>query len=147
MGYSNIRKTNYSASVTVKAEKNNITVLINFTKNFFIRLQCPCDKTTNFCIAVDELAANICSYAYPDGTVGVISLKCEYNAAGGKYIVTLSDKGKPFDPLAAPTADILSPVGKRAIGGLGIYIVRKLMDEIGYDYRGGCNIIRLIQKE
>ncbi|MEI9479990.1 MAG: ATP-binding protein, partial [Deltaproteobacteria bacterium] len=59
--------------------------------------------------------------------------------------LTVQDDGRPFDPLYAQAPDIHSPLAERPVGGLGIYIVRKMMDEVRYEHRGGRNILTLVK--
>lgn len=135
-----------SRSVAVPAKKENINSLIFFAEDFFTKADCPRKIITNFCIALDEAAANICSYAYPDSKCGNMELKCEYSALAGRYSVIISDRGVPFDPLGFPAADVSSKASERTVGGLGIHIVRTLMNEVSYTYKDGCNILKLTQK-
>jgi len=130
----------------VGAEKENIKKLIEFAEDFFVRTKCPKGIITDFCIAIDEAAANICSYAYPKGTVGTISLICRFDKTFGEYGVSFSDSGIPFDPLEASAADTSAPVSERAIGGLGIHIMRTLMDDIKYEYSDGRNILSMTKR-
>ena len=62
---------------------------------------------------------------------------------GGMEFI-LSDEGKPFDPTAAPEADISMDVDERPIGGLGIFLVRQIMDSVSYEYRDGHNVLTMI---
>lgn len=136
----------FSESVTVAAKKENIEKLTEFAKDFFVRAECPKDMITDFCVAIDEAAANICSYAYPAGADGTLSLSCRFDKALGEYGVSFSDSGIPFDPLKAPAADTSAPASERAIGGLGIHIMRTLMDNIKYEYSDGRNILSMIKR-
>jgi anti-sigma regulatory factor (Ser/Thr protein kinase) len=81
--------------------------------------------------AVDEACTNVINYAY-DGKPGYISLSVarEDNTA----VITINDKGKQFDPNSIAVPDTRSDIFDRSIGGLGIYIMKKLMDEIIYHY-------------
>lgn len=136
----------FSERVTMGAEKENIKKLIEFAEDFFVRTKCPKDIITDFCIAIDEAAANICSYAYPVGTAGTISLNCRFDKALGEYGASFSDSGIPFDPLGAPAADTSAPASERTIGGLGIHIIRNLMDDIRYEYSEGRNILSITKR-
>lgn len=83
-------------------------------------------------LAVDEAATNVIQHAYAPDEVGDISLSwhCEAN----RFIVTLRDFGKQFDPQAVPEPDISSPLEERQVGGLGIYLITRLMDEVRFDF-------------
>jgi serine/threonine-protein kinase RsbW len=81
--------------------------------------------------AVDEACTNIIKHAYSDEG-GIITLTCEVR--GNDFIVTIRDRGKPFDPSSVPSPDIEADLDKRRIGGLGIYLMKKLMDDVSYSF-------------
>lgn len=81
--------------------------------------------------AVDEACTNIMKYAYPEKG-GVITVTCEMQ--GNDFVVTIKDKGKPFDPSSVPPPDLEADLDKRKIGGLGIHLMRKLMDDVSYSF-------------
>lgn len=141
-----ISQSYFSEHITVGAEKENIEKLIRFAENFFARAECPKDIITDFCVAIDEAAANICSYAYPEGAAGTVTMSCRFDKALGEYGIDFSDSGIPFDPLGVPAADTSAPASERKIGGLGIHIMRALMDDVRYEYLGGCNILRMTKR-
>lgn len=91
-------------------------------------------------LAIDEAITNIISHGYPAGggplTVGVLP--------GEEWVtVELRDRGIPFNPLLHPPVDVSAPLGDRKIGGLGVHLIRNLMDEIAYEYRDGENILTM----
>jgi serine/threonine-protein kinase RsbW len=81
--------------------------------------------------AVDEACTNIIKYAYSKG-VGIITINCEMQ--GNDFVVTIRDKGKPFDPSSVPPPDLEADLDKRKIGGLGIYLMRIMMDDVSYSF-------------
>jgi serine/threonine-protein kinase RsbW len=81
--------------------------------------------------AVDEACTNIIKYAYSEKG-GVITLTCELQ--GNDFVVTIRDKGKPFDPSSVPPPDLEADLDKRKIGGLGIYLMRIMMDDVSYSF-------------
>ena len=98
-------------------------------------------------LALEEAVSNVMLYAYPgrnDGKVFVEFAKAK-DEQGEKLIFTISDSGIPFDPTAKPEADITLSAEDRAIGGLGIHLVRKLMDEIRYERQDEKNILTLVK--
>ena len=100
--------------------------------------------TLSLNLAVEEAVTNVILYAYPPETRGELSLDCVRDDEGLQFI--LSDAGKPFDPTAAPPADITLSAEERAIGGLGIHLVRTIMDQVHYRYQDGNNILTMIKK-
>ena len=96
-------------------------------------------------IAIDELFGNIAHYAYtPD--VGDATVRVEVTGEPLAVIITFIDGGVPYDPLKAADPDITLSAEERQIGGLGIYMVKKSMDEITYEYKDGKNILSIKKK-
>ena len=93
-------------------------------------------------IAIDELFGNIAHYAYnPD--IGPATVRVEVKENPLAVIVTFIDHGVQYDPLATEDPDTTLSAEERKIGGLGIYIVKKSMDEITYEYKDGQNILTI----
>ena len=92
-------------------------------------------------LVAEEVFVNIAHYAYPDGAGNaVIGVQID---DGAVLTLRFSDWGIPFDPLAQPEADITLSAQERPIGGLGIFLTRKIMDEAAYTYADGQNILTL----
>jgi anti-anti-sigma factor len=83
-------------------------------------------------LAVDEAATNVIQHAYDSDEPGELMLTWEY--ADNRFTITLRDNGRQFDPEAVPTPDITSPLEERQVGGLGIYLITRLMDEVRFDF-------------
>ncbi len=92
-------------------------------------------------IALDEILSNIVYYAYPDGSTGVIDINIQFD--GSTIEIRFIDSGVPFDPLAKADPDLSIPVEEREIGGLGIFIVKKLMNEVSYVRENDKNILMI----
>jgi sigma-B regulation protein RsbU (phosphoserine phosphatase) len=95
-------------------------------------------------LAIEEAVVNVMDYAYPAGTEGDVTIEARSNGLRMKF--TISDSGIPFDPTKALEADTDVAVEDRPIGGLGIYLVRQLMDSINYERTDGKNILTLRKK-
>ena len=93
-------------------------------------------------VAVDEIFSNIARYAYPDGE-GSATVRLGDDEASGLFSITFEDQGIPFDPLRQEEPDVSLSAAERSIGGLGIFLVRKTMDEVTYAFRDGSNILCL----
>ena len=104
---------------------------------------CPARKRLQVDIAVDELFSNIARYAY-DGADGGVRVRVE--AEPGEARVTFADRGKPFDPLAREDPDVTLTAQERGIGGLGIFMVKKSMDEMRYERADGENRLTIVQR-
>ena len=84
----------------------------------------------NIQLATDEAASNIIEHAYEGSVDGVLDISCGMNPEG--LIIVLVDHGEPFDPSEVPVPDLQADLAERKIGGLGIFLMRKLMDDVQY---------------
>ncbi|MCM1237339.1 MAG: ATP-binding protein [Bacteroidales bacterium] len=128
--------------LTVEATPENIEVITAFVDEQLERYDCPMKAQAQIDIAIDELFGNIVRYAYhPE--VGSATVQVEVVDEPLAVIITFIDQGKPYDPLAKADPDVTLSAEEREIGGLGIYIVKKSMNEIAYEYRDGRNILKI----
>ena len=95
-------------------------------------------------LALEEAVTNVILYAYPKGSDGRVDVEAIISKDKLKFII--SDSGQEFDPTAAPEADITLGVEDRPIGGLGIYLVRKIMDSVSYERTDGKNVLSMTKK-
>ncbi len=102
------------------------------------KLDCPIKTQMQIDLAVDEVLANIAMYAYPEGS-GTVMMRfcCTDRTAEIAFI----DSGIPYNPLENPEPDVTLPAEKRKIGGLGIFLVRKMADEVLYRREDGKNVL------
>ena len=98
----------------------------------------------NLNLALEEAVTNVILYAYPKGSDGLVDVEAVLREHSLEFII--SDSGAPFDPTAAPEADVTLTAEERPIGGLGIYLVRQLMDVVRYDRQGDKNVLTMIKK-
>jgi anti-sigma regulatory factor (Ser/Thr protein kinase) len=100
--------------------------------------------TMQLTLAVEEAAVNVMNYAYEPGTVGTVDLDAE--TGDGELKIIISDSGVAFDPTQKAEADITLTAEERPIGGLGIFLVRQIMDNVSYRRQDGRNILTLTKK-
>lgn len=123
----------------------NITQAIDFVNEELRASACPERVRVQIDIAIDELLSNIAHYAYhPDAGLAII--RVEVNKEPLSVVISFIDNGKPYDPLEKEDPDITLSMEEREIGGLGIYMVKKSMDEVSYEYKDGQNILRIKKK-
>ncbi len=128
--------------LTISATVENIETVTAFVNEQLEALDCPLKAQIQIDIAIDELFGNIAHYAYhPD--VGSATVRVEVTEEPLAVIVTFIDGGVPYDPLAAADPDVTLSAQDRQLGGLGIYMVKKSMDEITYEYKDGRNILTI----
>ncbi|MDO4815796.1 MAG: SpoIIE family protein phosphatase [Bacillota bacterium] len=131
--------------LTVEATIENIETVTEFVDGQLEALGCGMKAETQINIAIDELFSNIARYAYnPD--VGSATVRVEVEEDPMAVIITFIDNGMPYDPLKSMDPDTNLPAEDREVGGLGIFIVKKTMDEVTYEYKDGKNILK-IKKE
>ena len=97
-----------------------------------------------FNLSLDEVVTNVISYAFADVQEHPIDVRLRL--AGDVLHAEVSDEGRPFNPIDVPTPDLDAPIDERRIGGLGIHIVREMMDTLEYAREGGMNILRLTKR-
>ena len=108
-------------------------------------LECPMKAQMQIDVAIDEIFGNIAHYAYPDQT-GSATVRFEHDAAANMVTITFIDQGVPFNPLENADPDTTLGAEDRQIGGLGIFLVKKTMDEVSYRFCEGKNILSLKKK-
>lgn len=127
--------------LTVDATVENIEKVTDFVNEQLENLDCSLKVQMQIDIAIDELFGNIAHYAYnPD--VGPATVRVEVDDEPC-VIITFIDNGVPYDPLKKEDPDTTLSAEERQIGGLGVYMVKKSMDDISYEYRDGQNILRI----
>lgn len=130
--------------LTVNAVLENMPKVTEFVDEQLEAFGCPPRAQAQIDIAVDELFGNIVRYAYQPG-VGPATVRVEVTGEPA-VILTFIDNGVPYDPLKKADPDTTLSVEERQVGGLGIFMVKKSMDEIAYEYQDGQNILRIKKK-
>jgi serine/threonine-protein kinase RsbW len=118
--------------LSVTSEMKNLTVISDFVTSVAKKLGLDDDQTFALQMAVDEACANVIEHAYGGQTNGTISIHCQ--TLNDDVVVTIHDQGRPFDPQSVPRPDITAPLEKRQNGGLGLYLMEKLMDSVVWEF-------------
>ena len=132
-----------SARLVLTTEIAEFDRLRSWFQEFARQLELPEEITSRMLIAADEVFTNIAEYAYP-GAAGQVEVSAEQK--GAMLCLTFKDTGKPFDPTKCADPDIQAPAAERPIGGLGIFVMKKLMDQVEYRRENGCNILTLSKR-
>ena len=122
--------------ITVKAVDENLGAIQDFISVELESIQCPIKICRQFSIVAEELFANIAHYAYT-GEAGFAVVRLGIN--GKEITLEFEDMGLPYNPLEKPDPDITASAEERPIGGLGVYMVKKIMDTVRYCHDGGTN--------
>ena len=128
--------------LNIAATVENIGVVTDFVNEQLEALDCPMKAQMQIDIAIDELFGNIAQYSY-NPEVGEAIVRIEVVEEPLSVIITFIDGGVPYDPLKAADPDTTLSAEDRALGGLGIFMVKKSMDEITYRYENGSNILSI----
>ncbi|MCR5130229.1 MAG: SpoIIE family protein phosphatase [Prevotella sp.] len=128
-------------SLVLPNDVKTVPQLNEFVDGITEELGMSMEDNANMNLAMEEAVVNVMKYAYPTGTVGNIKIDAEASDRRLKFIIT--DNGSPFDPTAIEKADVSLSAEDRPIGGLGIFLVRQLMDSINYERVDGCNVLTL----
>jgi len=119
--------------ITVDAMIENMNTVTAFVDDFLDQIACPMKSRIQINIVIDEIFGNICHYAYKD-SVGAVTVRVESGNTPKAVFLTFTDNGIPYNPLETEDPDITLSSEERKIGGLGIYLVKKNMDEMKYEY-------------
>lgn len=128
--------------LTVDATVENFAAVTAFVDEQLDQLDCPMKTQYQVDVAIDELFGNIAHYAY-NPEIGAATVRVEVTENPLAVVITFIDNGVPYDPLAKEDPDITLSAEERGIGGLGIYMVKRSMDDVSYEYRDGKNILRI----
>ena len=128
--------------LTINATVENIEKVTEFVNEQLEICDCPIKAQMQIDVAIDELFSNIAHYAY-DPDVGPATVRVETRENPLSVIITFIDNGKPYDPLKKIDPDVTLSAEDRDIGGLGIFLVKKTMDDVSYEYKNGQNILTI----
>lgn len=128
--------------MTVEAAVENIEIVTQFITGELEKLNCPAKAEMQIIVAIDELFGNIARYAYSP-KIGKATVRVEIEDDPLSVIITFIDNGVPFNPLELDDPDTDAPADERKIGGLGIFMVKKTMNMVEYEYSQGQNILKI----
>lgn len=128
--------------LTVIATLENYDKVAEFVEGELEIREVPMAAQAQIGIALDEMYTNVAKYAYGDDP-GEVTVRLDFTEGITEVKMTIMDCGIPYDPLQRPDPDVTLEAEARQIGGLGIYMVKQLMEEVNYEYRGGMNILRM----
>jgi serine/threonine-protein kinase RsbW len=128
--------------VAVPARLENLESLIDHISGRAQEAGFDPKRISEIQIAAEEALVNVIHYAY-ESEPGDVEVACG-PAGNGRFIIKITDSGAPFDPLSVAEPDTCADVSERKIGGLGILLIKKLMDEVEYRREEGKNILTLV---
>lgn len=135
---------NMKKELLIKNEVAELEQLVILIDEVTEELQLDPEIGMSLNLALEEVVSNVILYAYPEGTNGTVQIVA--NSDGQMLVFTITDQGKAFDPTQVKEADITLSAEERAIGGLGIFIVNQIMDNVSYRRENGQNILTLTKR-
>lgn len=131
--------------IIVQATIDNLPRVQQFIEAEMEEKECSMKGQMQVSIAAEEIYVNIARYAYASDT-GEARISCDIQGVPPTVRISFEDEGVPFNPLLVEEADTTLSAEERKIGGLGILMVRKSMDEVLYEYKDGRNILTLVKQ-
>ena len=133
----------YMSKIRLPANIENLTKLIRVVSDFAKRKGFTQKRIREIELATEEALVNIISYAYPDENTGEVEIRCKM-ANNTELIIEILDTGVPFDIESYSEPELTANLADRHIGGLGIFLIRKMVDEFHYCRDGKSNILTLV---
>ena len=127
--------------LSIDSSIENFSVVKEWLQKIFEEIGCIGKASKQIFIAVDEIYTNISNYAYE--ATGKIIINCSYNSDNGLIEISLSDYGYAYNPLNRPDPDIPQRIKEKTVGGLGIFMAKKLMDSVEYSRVDNKNVLVL----
>ncbi len=140
--YKGAQKKTPMKELTLDATIENIETVTAFVNETLEQAGCPAKARMQVDMVIDEVFSNIAQYAY-GSALGTATVRVGLEASSRTLILTFLDGGMPYNPLTAKDPDTSLSAEERSIGGLGIFLVKKTMDETCYEHKGGQNILTL----
>ena len=133
------------AELTLQASLEKLDEVLAFVEENLEKNDCPMKVLMQVQIAVEEIFVNIAHYAY-GSEQGTATIRAEVGGDPLQVIITFIDQGVTYDPLQKEDPDVTLSAEDRQIGGLGIFMVKKSMDDVKYEYADGKNILTISKK-
>lgn len=125
--------------LTLNNQVEQISLLAGFIDTIVDEAGIDPSLSMNLNLALEEAVTNVVLYAYPEGTEGSVDIDAQI--MDNVITFTITDSGVPFDPTQKEDADITLSAEERPIGGLGIFLVKQLMDSVSYQRTSGKNVL------
>ncbi len=131
--------------IVVEATKTNLGKVFDFISKQLSSYSCSENTISKINIGVEEIFVNISNYAY-ENIGGEVEISCEVLGPPLRVEISFLDSGKRFNPLTYTEPDTTLPIENRKVGGLGILLTKKLMDDVQYEYIDGKNMIKIVKE-
>ncbi len=128
--------------LTLPPEKERLGSFIEFVERFARDLAFPPQKIQKLVLILEEALLNVINYAYSGQEAGQVNISCWEEQ--GALVIQIKDTGRPFNPLEIPDPDLSKDLKTRPIGGLGVFLIRKIADEVSYRRENETNVLTLV---
>ena len=128
--------------LTLEAKVANLQQVLDFVDENLKSMRCPMKILMQIDVAVEEIFVNVASYAYTPNT-GSVTIRMDLQEKPRAVVITFIDSGIPYNPLAKEDPDVSLSAEERSIGGLGIFMVKKTMDKMEYEYTDQKNVLKM----
>ncbi len=134
----------YSKEIEVDATLDNLDTVIGFVEEALGEAGCPMKIIMKVLVSLEEVYVNVANYAYGNELGKCwVSLDINSTETGGMARIKVRDKGQAFNPMEKENPDITLSADERPIGGLGIFMVKNIVDSIEYEYLSGENVLTM----
>jgi len=131
--------------LTLQATVDNIETVTDFVNEYLDEVECSLKVQMQIAVVIDEIFSNIAHYAYTP-SVGDVTVSVMVNKETKVLMLSFADSGVAYNPLVKEDPDVTLSAEERQIGGMGIFMVKKLMDDITYEYVEGRNVLTVWKK-
>jgi len=131
--------------LTLQATVDNIETVTDFVNEYLDEVECSLKVQMQIAVVIDEIFSNIAHYAYTP-SVGDVTVSVMVNKETKVLMLSFADSGVAYNPLVKEDPDVTLSAEERQIGGMGIFMVKKLMDDITYEYVEGRNVLTIWKK-
>ena len=128
--------------LTLEAKVANLQQVLDFVDENLTSMRCPMKILMQIDVAVEEIFVNVASYAYTPNT-GSVTIRMDLQEKPRAVVIPFIDSGIPYNPLAKEDPDVSLSAEERSIGGLGIFMVKKTMDKMEYEYTDQKNVLKM----
>ncbi|MBN2125466.1 MAG: ATP-binding protein [Deltaproteobacteria bacterium] len=128
--------------LTLPAKLENLERFMDLVSAFASEMGFSGKRVQEVQLAVEEALVNVINYAYPEGTPDDVEVRCSADEEG-RGIIEIRDRGIPFDGTSLSDPELDAPISERKVGGMGVYLIRKMANEVRYRREGDANILTL----
>lgn len=132
-------------TLNIEAKTDNLNTVLEFIDEELERAGCNMKAQLQIDIAAEELFVNVSNYSYTPYT-GNVSISIRIISDPARAEITFVDSGMPYNPLEKEDPDVGLSAEQRQIGGLGVFMVKKSMDSMTYEYKNGCNVVTIMKR-